>query len=48
MSLFLIVGAIIVFFGAIIGFGFEKEEGVYIAIVGGLIALPSLFRKEKL
>jgi hypothetical protein len=47
MSEFLIVGTVIVLFGSLAGFGFEKEWGIYISGLGALIALPSLFRKEK-
>jgi hypothetical protein len=43
MSRFFIAGGIIALLGAVAGFGFEKEWGLYIVIGGSLIALPSLF-----
>lgn len=42
MSKFLIAGGIIVCGGAIAGLGFEKEWGLWVTIIGVLIALPSI------
>ena len=48
MSWFMIIGGIIGIIGGIVAFGFEKEWGMWVTIIGALIALLSLKpEKEK-
>lgn len=46
MSKFMIIGGIIGIIGGIVAFGFEREWGMWVTIIGASIAFPSIFEPK--